>query len=104
MRAAAGFELALAAGDHAAACRLPAPRTREQVEQDGKQDCRHALASEDLPVAVGPARTEVYGREAMVRTASDTVFLSLFTPGWQVVAAGCTPRPDQPYDCQVAGG
>ena len=34
----------------------------------------------------------------------DTVFLATFPGGWRVVAAGCTPRGDRPYDCTVAGG
>ncbi|MFB7172425.1 hypothetical protein ACFCYM_16585 [Streptomyces sp. NPDC056254] len=48
--------------------------------------------------------TEVYGRMALVRAEGDALFLSLFTGGWRVVAAGCTPRGDAPYRCLVKGG
>jgi hypothetical protein len=32
------------------------------------------------------------------------VFLAAFPGGWRVVAAGCTPRGDRPYDCTLQGG
>jgi hypothetical protein len=34
----------------------------------------------------------------------DVVFLSTFDSSWKVIAAGCTARPAQPYDCIVQGG
>lgn len=101
--AGAAFEAAVAAGDHIRACGLLAPQTRQQVEQDEQKACPAALASQELPSRRGIQAAEVYGRQAMVRTAGDTLFLSLFTGGWKVVAAGCTPRPDQPYDCLIKG-
>ncbi|GHE27624.1 DUF6766 family protein [Streptomyces hydrogenans] len=36
----------------------------------------------------------------MVRLRGDALFLSQFDAGWKVVAAGCTPRPDMPFDCK----
>ncbi|MEV7529848.1 hypothetical protein [Streptomyces hydrogenans] len=104
--AAAGtaFEAAVAAGDHVRACGLLAPETRLQLEQGEQETCPAALAAQELPTAEGVDGVEAYGRQAMVRTGGDTLFLSLFTAGWKVVAAGCTPRPDQPYDCLIKGG
>ena len=43
----------------------------------------------------------VAGRQAQVVTATDTVFLALSGDAWVVTAAGCTPRDDRPYDCEV---
>ncbi|MEW2587149.1 hypothetical protein [Streptomyces virginiae] len=54
--------------------------------------------------AVADAVAEVYGRQAMVRLSGHTLFLSQCGKGWKVVAAGCTPRPDRPFDCQVERG
>jgi hypothetical protein len=36
--------------------------------------------------------------------AGDVVFLTVSGADWLVTAAGCTPRPERPYDCQVSGG
>jgi hypothetical protein len=44
----------------------------------------------------------VAGRQAQVRLGGDTVFLARSGDGWVVTAAGCDPRPDRPYDCEVA--
>ncbi|MEU7696711.1 hypothetical protein [Streptomyces sp. NPDC039028] len=103
--AAAGtaFEAAVAAGDHVRACTLLAPQTRFQLEQDEQRPCPAALASQQLPKAAGVDGVEAYGRQAMVRLAGDTLFMSQFSGGWKVVAAGCTPRPDQPYHCLIKG-
>jgi hypothetical protein len=45
----------------------------------------------------------VYGQWAQVRLSEDTVFLGAFPGGWRVVAAGCTPRDNRPYDCTLQG-
>ncbi|MFF2193009.1 hypothetical protein [Streptomyces sp. NPDC058157] len=103
--AAAGvaFEAAITSQDRARACELLAPQTRQQLEQDERKGCPTALASQELPTTHGIRKVEAYGRQAMVRMDGDTLFLSLFTAGWKVVAAGCTPRSDQPYHCTIKG-
>ncbi|MDX2564454.1 hypothetical protein PV371_33050 [Streptomyces sp. TX20-6-3] len=101
--AGAAFEAAVMAGEHVRACELLAPQTREQLEQDEQNACATALASQELPRTHGVRGVEAYGRQAMVRMAGDTLFLSLFTAGWKVVAAGCTPQPDKPYNCLLKG-
>ncbi|MFJ9079409.1 hypothetical protein ACIRO3_29830 [Streptomyces sp. NPDC102278] len=99
------FERALASGDHEAACRLLAPETSGQLEQDEGKACREALGAEELPAAGAARATEVYGRQAVVRLVGDTLFLSQFNGGWKVVAAGCTPQGEQqPYQCVLKGG
>ena len=57
-----------------------------------------------MPPAHQVRRVDVHGRQARVTLTADTLFLALFSTGWKVTAAGCTPRPDQPYDCTVEGG
>ena len=47
-------------------------------------------------------RWEVHHRPG--HSPTDTVFLAVFPGGWRVVAAGCTPHGDRPYDCVVQGG
>ncbi|MBT2479737.1 hypothetical protein J7E94_16185 [Streptomyces sp. ISL-94] len=99
-----GFEQALAAGDNEAACRLLAPETLEQLEQDERKACAQVLGAEQLPKAASVVATEVYGRQAMLRLEGDTLFLSQFSDGWKVVAAGCTPQGERPYQCVLKGG
>ncbi|MFE6847333.1 hypothetical protein [Streptomyces sp. NPDC057686] len=98
------FERALASGDHRAACRLLAPETIGQLEQDEGKACGEALGAEELPTAGAVRTTEVYGRQALLSLDGDTLFLSQFSGGWKVVAAGCTPQGEQPYQCALKGG
>ncbi|WP_241253492.1 hypothetical protein [Streptomyces sp. W1SF4] len=101
--AAAAFERALKASDYARACALLAPGTRQELEQQEEAPCARALPEARLPHG-GPVRaTEVYGRQALLRLAADTLFLSQFRGGWKVVAAGCTARQDLPYRCTLKG-
>ncbi|MFF5447756.1 hypothetical protein [Streptomyces sp. NPDC012888] len=98
------FEQALASRDYAAACALLAPRTREELVEDGRGPCPQALEERRLPVSAAVNSAEVYGRQALVRAEGETLFLSLFGGGWRIVAAGCTPQGDEPYRCDVKGG
>ncbi|WP_079188263.1 hypothetical protein [Streptomyces sp. CB02009] len=104
--AARNFQTALSEAGFGRACALLAPQTRQEVASD-VGDCAKGLAQEQMPVASGDAAAavaEVYGRQAVVRLRGYTLFLSQFDAGWKVVAAGCTPRPDMPFDCKVKGG
>ncbi|MFF2567380.1 hypothetical protein [Streptomyces sp. NPDC058084] len=98
------FEQALASRDYRAACGLLAPETRAALQEDEKQACAKALEGQDLPVAGAVNGAEVYGRQALVHAGGETLFLSQFTGGWRVIAAGCTPQEDKPYQCAVKGG
>lgn len=101
-RAATRFAESLRTPD--AACAALAPNTREELEQDAELPCARALPDAGLPEA-GPVRSvDVYGTQARVVAARDTLFLSSFPHGWKVVAAGCTPRPARPYQCLIKGG
>lgn len=101
--AATAFEEALNEGDRAALCTALAPQTRKEVESAAKKVCVDAIEAQNLP-AGGPVRgVDVHGRQARAVLASDTLFLSQFQDGWKIVAAGCKPRPGQPYECSVKG-
>lgn len=102
--AARAFEQALASRQYGAACNLLAPETRERLEEDERQACAKAMEGQELPVSGAVNSAEVYGRQALVRADGETLFLSLFTGGWRVVAAGCMPQEDKPYQCVVKGG
>ncbi|MBT2451410.1 hypothetical protein J7F03_30965 [Streptomyces sp. ISL-43] len=103
-QAGRAFEQALAGADYVRACALLAPQTRQQLEEDRHKPCAPALQGQELPQAGQVRGTEVYGRQALLRLLNDTLFLSQFTGGWKVVAAGCTPQGDQPYRCSLKGG
>ena len=93
---------AVAAKDGATACATLAPDTVRAVATD--QPCPRAILEAELPEP-GPVRkSAVYGQWAQVRLSADTVFLAVFPGGWRVVAAGCKPQGDRPYDCSVQGG
>jgi hypothetical protein len=85
----------------AVACGLLAPQTLEDLE-DVEGACAGSLPDE-LESAGGPAESvEVYGKDAIVRLATDTIFLARFPRGWRVTAAGCTrQQAGRPYDCKV---
>ncbi|MGW0710343.1 hypothetical protein ACWD4G_31050 [Streptomyces sp. NPDC002643] len=110
--AALTFERALGARDGAALCAVLAPGVREEVEQSAGAACAEGVLTEEIPSAVpggvtgtdGAEQVDVSGRQARVVFAADTLFLSQFSTGWKVVAAGCAPRPGQPYQCVLKGG
>jgi hypothetical protein len=94
---------AVAAGDGAAACDLLAPQTRAVVEASAGKACADAVLDGDLPASGAVRRVDVYGQWARVVMSGDTLFLASFGAGWRVVAAGCQPRGERPYDCRVQG-
>ena len=48
-------------------------------------------------------RVSTFGTAAQVRWTGEATFLSRYGDRWLVVAAGCSPVPGEPYDCEVAG-
>lgn len=93
---------AVADQDGDAACATLAPDTASSVAED--DPCPQAILDESLPRPGTVEKTSVYGQWAQVKLSDDTVFLAVFPGGWRVVAAGCTPRGNRPYDCVVQGG
>jgi hypothetical protein len=93
---------AFATGDPPARCALLAPATLATVEETEPGGCSAAVAQ--LPRSSGQVRTtSVWGDEAQVQLTDDTLFLTRTGNGWKVVAAGCRPHGDAPYECQVEG-
>ncbi|SOE58791.1 hypothetical protein SAMN05446589_1420 [Streptomyces sp. OV198] len=101
---AAVFEQALGEGAYDRVCAVLAPATVQELEQSSESPCAKALNDQSPPPGGAVRRTDVYGNQARTVLSSDTLFLSHFTSGWKVVAAGCRPQPQQPYQCRIKGG
>ncbi|WP_240660321.1 hypothetical protein [Streptomyces sp. WAC 01529] len=102
--AASRFEASLRATDTVRSCAALAPGTRDELEQTAELPCARALPEAGLPPAEKVRTVDVYGRQARVVTDKDTLFLSAFPGGWKITAAGCTARPEKPYQCLIKGG
>lgn len=92
---------AVSDGDGAAACRVLAPATADELETTSGKPCDRAVLEEDLGPGTGPAHVEVFDSMAQVRLGADTLFLSRYDGRWRVVAAACTPVTGRPYDCSI---
>ncbi|GAA3532503.1 hypothetical protein GCM10022419_009460 [Nonomuraea rosea] len=99
-RAAERFHAAVSAHQEAAACALLARRTAEGLPDAG-QTCPDALRELGLGPGGAVTSVSVWGDDAQVRLAGDTLFLHRFSDGWRVQAAGCEPVRDLPYECEV---
>ncbi|MFP5348010.1 MAG: hypothetical protein ACLGIA_13410 [Actinomycetes bacterium] len=100
---ASAFYAAVADSDGAGACHLLAPKTRDEVEESAGSPCDQAVLDQVEAASGSVTSTTVYGDQALVRLEEDTVFLARYAPGWRVVAAGCTARKDEPYQCSLKG-
>ncbi|MFI5683146.1 hypothetical protein [Streptomyces sp. NPDC051636] len=101
---AVAFEKALSDGAYDRMCTVLSPGTVEEVQQSAHSTCAKALSQESLSPGGALRLVDVYGDQARAVLARDTLFLSRFTAGWKVVAAGCEQRPSQPYQCQIKSG
>jgi hypothetical protein len=97
------FHGELAAGNAGQACALLAPNTVEGVEEGESGSCPVKLAQLSLPQSGAVTDSRAYGRSAQVLLRDDTVFLTRSGDEWKITAAGCTPRGERPYDCDVKG-
>ncbi|GAA4992889.1 hypothetical protein GCM10023317_21070 [Actinopolymorpha pittospori] len=102
-KAAEGFHAAVGDRDAARACGLLAPATREDLEHSAGEGCSKAIMSARIRSAGAVGHIDVYGDQARVVFAHDTVFLSAFSAGWRITAAGCHPRGERPYQCELRG-
>ncbi|NUU19730.1 hypothetical protein HP550_21010 [Cellulomonas humilata] len=106
---AVAFYDAVDRADGGAACDLLAPVTVESLEDDADESCSEAVldgeVGETLTARTGDASgsATVAGRQAQVVLADDVLFLTVSGTTWRIVAAGCDPRPDRPYDCVLEG-
>jgi hypothetical protein len=88
--------------DPEARCDLLAPATRAAFEQSESAPCSEAV--QDLQLQGGDVESiEIWGRDAQVKVAGDTVFLTETGAGWRITAAACRPQAEAPYDCEVDG-
>ncbi|MEU4191806.1 hypothetical protein AB0E69_07910 [Kribbella sp. NPDC026611] len=101
--AAERFYRAIEQKQGAAACDLLAPQTVVEVEESAQARCPTAILGADIPAGGTVVELRQYGTEAQARMSGDTAFLAEFDDGWKVVAAGCTPDGQSPYDCKVKG-
>ena len=99
-RVAGEWLAAARARDAGRMCELLTPAAAESVAT-GEENCEQAVGSLDLPGGGSVGRVELWSDEAQVRTGADVLFLVRLSGGWRVNAAGCTPRGDLPYDCDV---
>lgn len=90
------------ARDAARLCQLLTPAAAGSAAS-GDRSCEQAIGELDLAGGGAVDRVELWSDRAQVRAGGDTLFLVRLTGGWRVGAAGCTPRPDRPYDCEVEG-
>jgi len=101
-RAADGFVAAVTDRQADRACALLAPVTREELERSSGGPCAEVVLQE----AAEPGRrlgVSTFGDMAQVRYAEDVLFLSRYSEGWRVVAAGCVAQGDEPYSCGIEG-
>ncbi|MFC4113089.1 hypothetical protein [Nonomuraea zeae] len=99
-RAAERFHAAVSAHQEAAACAMLTRSTAESLPNSG-QTCPDALRELDLGPGGAVTSASVWGDDAQVRLAGDTLFLHRFSDGWRIRAAGCVPVRDLPYKCEV---
>jgi hypothetical protein len=91
-----------ATGNPAVRCALLAPAALAALESAASAPCLDTV--DQLAPSGGQVRhTEVWGDEAQVRMTGDTLFLTHTGAGWKVIAAGCTPNADLPYECRLEG-
>jgi hypothetical protein len=91
-----------ATGAPAVRCQLLAPAALAALESDESAPCTAVVG--DLAPPGGEVRqTAVWGDEAQVQLTDDTLFLTRTGAGWKVIAAGCTPNGDLPYECRLEG-
>lgn len=82
----------------AARCELLVPTAVEALEHDESGPCAAVIGL--VPATGTEVRsTAVWGDNAQVQFAADTMFLTNTDQGWKVVAAGCRSRGEAPYVC-----
>jgi hypothetical protein len=101
---AGAFHAAVADGDGLGACELLSLSAIEELERSAGTRCDGAIEDEQIPEVGEVVRSAAYGHNAQVVFDGDTVFLSIFDGEWRVVAAGCTARGEQPYNCMLSDG
>jgi hypothetical protein len=97
------FHAAIEQQDGAAACGLLSQEAQRTLSAAG-DTCDVAVLDSGVPSEGRVVKVRVYDTAAQVRYDEDVVFLADFPEGWRITAAGCRPRPSQPYECDIEGG
>lgn len=94
------FVTDLERGDGSGACQLLTADAQHSASGATDLPCAKAITSitEHGSAVHG---VQVWGDAAQVRLGDDVVFLRRVSGAWRVSAAGCTSRPEGPYDCTV---
>jgi len=82
---------------------LLASNAVEGLKEGETGSCPDKLAQLSLPQSGAVTDSRAYGGSAPVLLEDDTVFLTRSGNEWKITAAGCTPRGERPYDCDVTG-
>jgi hypothetical protein len=95
------FYSAFDAQDGAAACEQLSGDASSSLETSSRQPCEQAVLELELSSS-SVADASVWITSAQVSLGGgDTVFLDQIGGEWRISAAGCEPRPGQPYDCEL---
>lgn len=97
------FQELVATQDWTGACALLSERARTDLESAAARPCAEAVTALRLPTDdVGTV--QVWGHNAEATVGQHALFLSEFSPGWRVIAAGCTSQgEDRPDQCAIGG-
>lgn len=97
------FYSAFEARDGTAACRQLSQGAASALETSEGEPCERAVLS--LRLRPSPIRgASVWVTSAQVSLRSGTAaFLDQVGGRWRISAAGCRPRPRQPYECELEG-
>jgi hypothetical protein len=100
------FYRALRAHEGSGACDQLSKGAVDSLESASGRSCEQAITGLDLP-GTGSAGTTVYLDSARAEVAGagakEAVFLDRTSRGWRISAAGCKPKGDAPYDCELEG-
>jgi hypothetical protein len=72
--------------------------------QSAKKPCEQAVLEDATKDPGSRLSANTYGTMAQVRYRNDVLFVTRFENGWKVLAAACTEKAGDPYDCEIAGG
>ncbi|MDQ3934459.1 MAG: hypothetical protein M3340_07490 [Actinomycetota bacterium] len=95
------FARAIQSRDGAAACRELTGPARSALEEQERRPCEEAIVELELS---GGEVTHVDVAEtsaAVDLSEGDRSYLDDTPSGWRISAAGCKPRPNLPYECEL---
>ena len=95
------FVSALDRREGRAACRRLSEEASSKLESEEKRPCPRAVLALGLSSS-SVTKVEVFITSARADLADgEAAFLDKTPGGWKISAAGCKPRGDMPYDCEL---